>query len=65
MGSGGSRAPFVPVYAGCGIKGLNNPSPKGFGFLRIYAVTCAWQEPDKFYCENCLEARTGEKPQML
>ena len=51
--------PFAP---GCGLKGLNNPTSKGFGFIRIYAVTGAWQEPDKFYCEDCLEAHTGEKP---
>jgi hypothetical protein len=40
-------------------------SPVMLGFLRMYAVTGAWQEPDKFYCENCLEAHTGENPQML
>ncbi len=40
-----SGTPFVPVCDGCGLKGLNNPSPKGFGFLRIYAVTGGWQEP--------------------
>ena len=30
--------PFEPACAGCGLKGFNNPSPKGFGFIRIYAV---------------------------
>jgi hypothetical protein len=53
---------FVPVCAGCGLEGLNNPSPKGFGFLRMYAVADGWKRSGKFYCENCLEAHTGEKP---
>ena len=51
--------PFVPKCAGCGLEGLTNPSPsKGFGFIRMYSVTGGWQEPHKFYCENCLEAHT-------
>ena len=57
--------PFEPACAGCGLKGFNNPSPKGFGVIRFYSVSGAWQEPDKFYCEDCLEAHTGEKPHDL
>ncbi|MES2294329.1 MAG: hypothetical protein V4527_13585 [Pseudomonadota bacterium] len=57
-----SGPPFIPECAGCGLMGLSNPSSKGFGFIRIYAVTGAWQEPNKFFCENCLEAHTGENP---
>ncbi len=53
---------FVPVCDGCGLEGLNNPSPKGFGFIRMYSITGGWQEPPKVYCENCLEPNTGEKP---
>ena len=60
-----SEPPFIPECAGCGLKGLNNPSSKGFGFVRMYAVDCGWQEPAKFYCENCLEAHTGEEPHEL
>ena len=54
--------PFVPECAGCGLKGLNSPTSKGFGFIRMYAAESGWQEPTKFYCENCLEEHTGEKP---
>jgi hypothetical protein len=54
--------PFSPVCDGCGLKGINNPSPKGYGFLRFYAVSGEWQQPGKFYCEFCLERLTGEKP---
>jgi hypothetical protein len=61
-GGGASGPPFVPVCAGCGLTGLNNPSPKGFGFLRMYAASGEWHQPGKFYCENCLEAHTGEAP---
>jgi len=57
-----SVPPFAPVCAGCGQKGFNNPSPKGFGFIRFYAASGGWQEPDKFYCENCLKTHTGEDP---
>ncbi len=55
--------PFNPECAGCGLKGLNNPSPNGF--VRMYAASGGWQEPGKFYCENCLKAHTGEKPHGL
>ncbi len=54
--------PFEPACAGCGLKDFNNPSPKGFGVIRFYSVSGAWQELDKIYCEDCLEAHTGEKP---
>jgi hypothetical protein len=54
--------PFEPACAGCGLKDFNNPSPKGFGVIRFYLVSGAWQEPDKFYCEDCLEAHTGKRP---
>ena len=60
-----SGPPFAPECAGCGLKGLNNPASKGFGFIRMYAADSGWQEPTKFYCENCLEAHTGEKPHEL
>ena len=56
-----SGPPFAPVCAGCGLKGFNNPSPKGFGVISFYTVSGTWQEPDKFYCEDCLGAHTGEK----
>ena len=57
-----SGPPFIPQCACCHLKGFNNLSPNGFGFIRFYAVTGGWQEPAKFYCEYCLEAHTGEKP---
>ena len=57
-----SGPPFIPECAGCGLEGFNNPSPNGYGFLRMYSVSGGWQEPEKFFCEFCLERLTGEKP---
>ena len=52
---------FVQQCDGCHLKGFHNPKPSG-GFIRFYVVSGGWQKPDRFYCEFCLEAHTGEPP---
>ncbi len=54
--------PIEPTCCGCSLKGLSITRPGGFGLVRFYAITGGWREPPKYYCENCLEAQTGEKP---
>ena len=53
--------PFVPECAGCGLQGFHQARRDGSP-IRMYEMPAAWMEKSKFYCQDCLEMCTGEKP---